>query len=223
MYPKCIQVKTQHWRKNTQADFSTSWETDFSYICAIFLKQQLCAAPDSCGIHAGRSLAGSGSSFFQILHAHGMFQLPGPIKRGFSIWIKSCNLKACPRGLAHPCHCEQENKRCLLRSRTRASQWRSPHRSVQCFSNAAMGKKRKEKIFLYSLQSALIWNQNAEERLFSHAPAPAETHINLRGTPGVREDLGNRLNPRGLAKYHTSPWYQLHWRNWGRWHIKKGQ
>lgn len=164
-------MKTQHWRKSIQVDFSTSWETDFSYICAIFLKRKLCAAPDSGGTHAGHSLAGSGSSFFQILHAHGMFQLPGPIKRGFSIWtIKSCNLKACPRGLAHPCHCEQENKRCLLRSRTRAAQWHSPHRSVQCFSNAAMAEIKKRKTSSYNHFKVHWSGIKMQRRDYSHMP-----------------------------------------------------
>lgn len=82
-----------------------------------------CTAQESWGIYVGHLLTGSSTSFFQVLYAHGMFQPVGPIKRGFLIWtIKSCNLKACPRGLSSPMPLlggEQKEEK-------RAAWWHSP-------------------------------------------------------------------------------------------------
>lgn len=115
-----------------------------------------------------------------------MFPLPRLIKRWVLIQtLKKWSLNACPGAFTHPCH-HQECRKHLPWSKG-AAWWHLSHGPVQWLSKAATKKtKSKWKILPYNYLKAHWFGVKMQQRLFSHPPAPAETHGNPCGTPRAK-------------------------------------
>lgn len=87
----------------------------------------------------------------------------------------------------------------------RAARWHFPHGSVWCFSKAAKNPKKtptKIKKALPIITSKRI-DSEMQRTDYSHTPQLLQGSRQTRAAlQGYCRDLGNRLNPRGLAKHH---------------------
>lgn len=85
---KSAESPLSHWRKNTRILFHQLRNKPLLDVCyfpeeaaACSLNSVAPARAQSWGICTGHSLTVSSTNFFQVVYAHGMFQLPEPIKK----------------------------------------------------------------------------------------------------------------------------------------------